>query len=87
MCEACSGDFATGEKKVGYQSKTFHERCFICDECKNPIGTQQFIRRDDKRLCGKCFDSGYAKVSYIKFVLRCLNTVCARSMICTADKS
>ena len=67
VCEACGGDFAPGEKKVGYQSKTFHEKCFTCDECKQPIGTQQFIRRDDKRLCGSCFDTGYAKVSKINF--------------------
>ena len=67
VCEACGGDFAAGEKKVGYQSKTFHEKCFTCDECKQPIGTQQFIRREDKRLCGSCFDTGYAKVSKIKF--------------------
>ena len=64
VCEACGGDFAQGEKKVGYQNKTFHEKCFRCDDCKQPIGTQQFIRRDDKRLCGKCYDSGYAKVGY-----------------------
>ena len=64
VCEACGGDFSQGEKKVGYQSKTFHEKCFVCDECKQPIGTQQFIRKDDKRLCGKCYDTGYAKVSY-----------------------
>ncbi|XP_073252671.1 testin-like isoform X2 [Porites lutea] len=62
VCEACGGDFAPGEKKVGYQSKTFHEKCFTCDECKQPIGTQQFIRREDKRLCGSCFDTGYAKI-------------------------
>ena len=62
VCEACGGDFAPGEKKVGYQSKIFHEKCFICDDCKKPIGTQQFVRREDKRLCGNCFDSSYAKV-------------------------
>ena len=63
VCEICGRDFAPGEKKVGYQSKTFHEKCFICDECKQPIGTQQFIRREDKRLCGKCYETGYARVS------------------------
>lgn len=62
VCEICGRDFAPGEKKVGYQSKTFHEKCFICDECKQPIGTQQFIRREDKRLCGKCYETGYAKI-------------------------
>ncbi|XP_068701893.1 testin-like [Montipora foliosa] len=62
VCEACAGLFAPGEKKVGYQSKTYHEKCFTCDDCQQPIGTQQFVKKDDKRLCGKCFDSSYAKI-------------------------
>ena len=62
VCDACGNDFAPGQKKVGYQSKTFHENCFVCDECKQPIGSKQFIRREDKRLCGGCFDTSYAKV-------------------------
>ncbi|XP_031566134.1 testin-like [Actinia tenebrosa] len=64
VCAHCGGDFAPGEKKVGYQNKTFHDRCFICDECKEPIGSKQFIRRDDKRLCNNCFDSKFAKVCF-----------------------
>ena len=55
-------DFAPGEKKVGYERRTYYEKCFICDDCKQPIGTQQFIKKDGKRLCEKCFDSGYARV-------------------------
>ncbi|KAK3701704.1 hypothetical protein QZH41_006712 [Actinostola sp. cb2023] len=62
VCANCGGDFAPGEKKVGYQNKTFHDKCFICDECQEPIGSKQFIRRDEKRLCNNCFDSKFAKV-------------------------
>lgn len=62
VCDGCGMDFAPGEKKVGYERRTYHEKCFICDDCKQPIGTQQFIKKDGKRLCEKCFDSGYARV-------------------------
>ncbi|XP_044177392.1 four and a half LIM domains protein 2-like isoform X2 [Acropora millepora] len=62
VCDGCGMDFAPGEKKVGYERRTYHEKCFICDDCKQPIGTQQFIKKDGKRLCEKCFDSGYARI-------------------------
>ena len=62
VCETCGGDFNPGEEKLVYQGKTFHENCFTCDECKDPLGIQQFIRRDHKRLCGKCHDASYTKV-------------------------
>ena len=35
--------FQAGMKKMEYKSRQWHEKCFVCCTCKNPIGTKSFI--------------------------------------------
>ena len=49
-------------RKVGYQHGTYHEACFSCSRCNNPIGSEQFINKEDKRYCQPCFNKFVAKV-------------------------
>ena len=32
-----------GMKKMEYKSRQWHEKCFVCCTCNNPIGTKSFI--------------------------------------------
>ena len=43
--------FQAGMKKMEYKSRQWHEKCFVCCTCKNPIGTKSFI---PKVMNGKC---------------------------------
>lgn len=63
-CAECKEELRPGEKKVGYQNETYHEECFACSRCKNPIGAEQFINKEDKRYCQPCFNKFIAKVCF-----------------------
>ena len=62
VCEACGEEFSPGEEKILYQCKSFHHNCFTCNECKKPLGTQEFVKRDGKHFCKECADALDAKV-------------------------
>lgn len=33
----------TGTKKMEYKTRQWHEKCFSCCVCKNPIGTKSYV--------------------------------------------
>ncbi|XP_028397638.1 four and a half LIM domains protein 2-like isoform X2 [Dendronephthya gigantea] len=63
-CAQCKQELLPGEKKVGYQNATYHESCFTCCRCDEPIGAEQFINKEDKRYCQPCFNKFVAKVCF-----------------------
>ena len=57
-CFGCSKSFKSGERKVGMNDEYFHEKCFVCSKCQQPIGSNKCIRKSDgRRLCNSCFKS------------------------------
>ncbi|XP_035686056.1 four and a half LIM domains protein 3-like isoform X5 [Branchiostoma floridae] len=60
-CDGCNQHFDPGDKKMEYQGKNWHEKCFTCKECKKPVGTKSFIAKDDKVICQPCYEDKYAK--------------------------
>lgn len=50
-----------GMKKFEYKGKQWHDECFICAECNQPIGNKSFIPRDDRVICVPCYESNYAQ--------------------------
>jgi len=55
-CYHCHAGFENGQKKVGVGGEYYHEWCFTCTDCTNPISTKTFIRKaDDRQLCNDCF--------------------------------
>ena len=48
-------------KKFEYKGKQWHDECFICAECNQPIGNKSFIPRDDRVICVPCYESNYAQ--------------------------
>ncbi|CAL1531657.1 unnamed protein product [Lymnaea stagnalis] len=48
-------------KKFEYKGKQWHDWCFICSECNQPIGNKSFIPRDERVICVPCYESKYAQ--------------------------
>lgn len=48
-------------KKFEYKGTQWHEECFICNVCKEPIKNKSFIPRGDEVVCIPCFENKYAQ--------------------------
>lgn len=44
-----------------YKHKVWHEECFVCFECKQPIGSKSFMAKGDELYCGPCHEKKFAK--------------------------
>ena len=55
-----SFDFLIGMKKMEYKTRQWHEKCFVCCTCHNPIGTKSFIPKDHDIYCAKCYEDKFA---------------------------
>ncbi|KAL3307753.1 Four and a half LIM domains protein 2, partial [Cichlidogyrus casuarinus] len=60
-CDGCNKVFKAGSKKYEYKGSTWHEDCFICKECKQPMGPKSFIPKDDGVVCVPCYDEKYSQ--------------------------
>ncbi len=49
-----------GMKKMEYKTRQWHEKCFLCNVCKNPIGTKSFIPKEHDIYCAKCYEDKFA---------------------------
>lgn len=43
-----------------YKTRQWHEKCFVCCTCKNPIGTKSFIPKEHDIYCAKCYEEKFA---------------------------
>ena len=48
-------------KKYEYKGKQWHEECFCCGVCKQPIGNKSFIPRDAEVVCVNCYEENFAQ--------------------------
>ncbi|CUT98901.1 four and A half lim domains [Echinococcus multilocularis] len=60
-CDGCQGVFKAGMRKYEYRGQQWHEECFVCVECKQPIGAKSFIPRDNQVVCVPCYEAKYAQ--------------------------
>jgi LIM domain-containing protein 2 len=60
-CDACTNIFRAGMKKYEFKGKQFHEECFCCKVCRQPIGVKTFIPRDQEAVCVPCYEEQYAQ--------------------------
>lgn len=63
-CDKCQEVITPGSKKVEYRGQTFHDGCFACKLCKDPIGRQPFVNRQDSLYCQVCFENSIAERCY-----------------------
>ncbi len=59
-----------------YKGNSWHETCFLCQRCQQPMGTKSFIPKDNNYFCVPCFEKQFAyqccackKVSHILYVI------------------
>ncbi|XP_030606594.1 four and a half LIM domains protein 3-like [Archocentrus centrarchus] len=69
-CVACDKIVMPGTRKLEYAGSTWHEGCFICHSCAQPIGSKSFIPDKDEHYCVPCYED--------KFAPRC--TRCKRTL-------
>lgn len=50
----------TGSRKLEYSGQTWHEHCFICSSCQQPIGARSFIPEQNEYYCVPCYESKFA---------------------------
>jgi len=50
----------TGTRKLEYAGSTWHESCFICNSCQQPIGSKSFIPDKDDHYCVPCYENKFA---------------------------
>lgn len=43
-----------------YKGNSWHETCFLCHRCQQPIGTKSFIPKDSGYFCVACFEKQFA---------------------------
>lgn len=60
-CDGCKAVFKAGSRKYEYKGSSWHEECFICAECRQPIGTKSFIPKDDVIVCVPCYEQKYSQ--------------------------
>ena len=72
------------ERKIGFGECFYHEKCFMCSDCRQPIGSSKFVRKkkDGRKLCDDCFQR-IAKVplasklysyKFVEILMKC--TIC-----------
>ncbi|XP_011312452.1 zinc finger protein 845 isoform X3 [Fopius arisanus] len=59
-CDGCGEIFRAGTKKMEYKTRQWHEKCFCCVVCKNPIGLKSFIPREQEIYCAGCYEDKFA---------------------------
>ena len=63
-------------KKMEYKTRQWHEKCFVCCTCKQPIGTKSFIPKEHDIYCAKCYED--------KFATKCIKCNKVISILTTA---
>uniref|UniRef100_A0A4W3JER2 Four and a half LIM domains 3b n=1 Tax=Callorhinchus milii TaxID=7868 RepID=A0A4W3JER2_CALMI len=59
-CVACDKVVMPGTRKLEYNGSTWHESCFICHTCEQPIGSKAFIPNKDDIYCVPCYENHFA---------------------------
>lgn len=62
-----------GTRKMEYKGSSWHETCFICHRCQQPIGTKSFIPKDNQNFCVPCYEKQFAmqcvQCKKVKFIM------------------
>lgn len=49
-----------GSKKMEHKGNSWHENCFTCNHCQQPIGTRNFVQKDVNNYCLCCYEKQFA---------------------------
>uniref|UniRef100_A0A8D0DQX2 Four and a half LIM domains 5 n=1 Tax=Salvator merianae TaxID=96440 RepID=A0A8D0DQX2_SALMN len=54
----------SGSRKMEFKGNCWHEACFVCQHCRQPLGTKPLITKDDDNYCVPCFEKHFARHCY-----------------------
>ncbi|KAG7251403.1 hypothetical protein CRUP_032730, partial [Coryphaenoides rupestris] len=85
-CHECKKTIMPGSRKMEHKGNSWHETCFTCHRCQQPIGTKSFIPKESHNFCVPCYEKQFAmhckqQLSGQRFTSRddfayCLNCFC-----------
>uniref|UniRef100_W5LNR0 Four and a half LIM domains 5 n=1 Tax=Astyanax mexicanus TaxID=7994 RepID=W5LNR0_ASTMX len=98
-CSTCKKTIMPGSRKMEYKGNSWHETCFLCQRCQQPIGTKSFIPKENSYYCVPCFEkqfayqccackkcfSGLAGAKYVSFEERQWHSECFTCMQCSVS--
>lgn len=44
-----------------HKGNSWHENCFTCNRCQQPIGTRSFVLKDANNYCLSCYEKQFAQ--------------------------
>ncbi|KAJ6215936.1 hypothetical protein RDWZM_010436 [Blomia tropicalis] len=56
VCDECQKPIGINCKDLSYKERHWHEKCFVCSECKKTLLQQPFGSKMERIYCGNCFD-------------------------------
>uniref|UniRef100_A0A3P9I2B4 LIM zinc-binding domain-containing protein n=1 Tax=Oryzias latipes TaxID=8090 RepID=A0A3P9I2B4_ORYLA len=59
-CITCKKTILPGSRKMEYKGNSWHETCFLCHRCQQPLGTKSFIPKENGYFCVPCFEKQFA---------------------------
>ncbi|KAF7253773.1 Four and a half LIM domains protein 5 [Varanus komodoensis] len=60
-CFHCKRTIMPGSRKMEFKGNCWHEACFVCQHCQQPLGTKPLITKDDDNYCVPCFEKQFAQ--------------------------
>ncbi|KAM4903937.1 four and a half LIM domains protein 5 [Sylvia borin] len=63
-CFHCQKTIMPGSRKMEFKGSSWHESCFVCQHCQQPLGTQPLITKDNENYCVPCFEKQFAHHCY-----------------------
>lgn len=52
--------FLAGSRKLEYGGQTWHEHCFLCSGCEQPLGSRSFVPDKGAHYCVPCYENKFA---------------------------
>ncbi|XP_032499094.1 four and a half LIM domains protein 3 isoform X3 [Phocoena sinus] len=50
----------SGSRKLEYGGQTWHEHCFLCSSCEQPLGSRSFVPDKGAHYCVPCYENKFA---------------------------
>ncbi|TKC41335.1 hypothetical protein EI555_016157 [Monodon monoceros] len=60
QCSACGETVMPGSRKLEYGGQTWHEHCFLCSSCEQPLGSRSFVPDKGAHYCVPCYENKFA---------------------------
>jgi len=54
-CSHCNQAFQQGDERILYDNQIFHQKCFVCTDCKKPVDKNKFYKSENTLKCYPCF--------------------------------